>query len=135
MNSLALMVGTSTRRPRRSRRRLAAPAAEEAAQEPTLDRLRDHRPAAELGHRAERAVPSGGPRRPARATASRRAPRQRPLEAPGEEGVRGALRRAGGARMLFLNELMQYAQRLRHRVAPALPRLGQGALDRPGRER
>ncbi len=37
--------------------------------------------------------------------------------------------------MLFLNELAQHAQRLRHRVAPALPRLGQGALDRPGRER
>ena len=120
---------------RGGRRRLAAPAAEEAAQEPTLDRLRDHRPAAELGHRAERAVPSGGPRRPARATPSRRAPRQRPLEAPGEEGVGGALRRAGGARMLCLNELAQRAQRLRHRVAPALPGLRQGALDRPGRER
>src|SRR6266404_2682799 len=73
----------------------------------------------------------GRPGRPAPAVASR----QRPLEAPGEEGVGGALRRAGGARMLFLNELAQHAQRLRYRVAPALPRLGQGALDRPGRER
>src|SRR5213592_2650645 len=38
---------------RGGRHPLAVPA-EEEAQEPTLDRLRDHRPAAELGHRAER---------------------------------------------------------------------------------
>src|SRR5437660_972320 len=55
---------------RGGRRRLAAPAAEETAQDAALDRPRDHRPAAELGHRAERAVPGGGPRRPARAIAS-----------------------------------------------------------------
>ena len=119
----------------RGGRRPLAAAAEETAQEAALDRLRDHRPAAELGHRARQAVPGGDPRRPAGRVARRRAPRQRPLETPAEEAVGGALRRARGRRTLFLNELAQRAQRLRQRVSRPLPRLREGALDRPGRER
>src|SRR5437773_11496683 len=43
----------------RGGRRPLAAAAEETAQEAALDRLRDHRPAAELGHRAQQPVPGG----------------------------------------------------------------------------
>src|SRR5205814_929909 len=64
-----------------------------------------------------------------------RAPLERPLEAPGDEAIGGALRRARGPGTLFLNELAQRAQRLRQRVSRPLPRLREGALDRPGRER
>ena len=118
----------------RGGRRPLAAAAEETAQEAALDRLRDHRPAAELGHRAQQPVPGGSLRPPARRVAPRRAPPERPREAPGEEAVGGALGR-GGSRALLLHELAERAQRLRERVSRPLPRLRQGALDRPGRER